>query len=242
MRPFVRKPDGYVAILEPEERAALGAIAGDVAHILRDAVPVRLPSIGADAPWSPPGWTGPGSVADDVDIPVDPAVLRLLPGASQDDEVATEFRRLTQSDIADEKVTRLAALVGMLETLPGAAAQSLVVRRETAEQVAGALTDVRLVLAERLGIRSDVHVEALYRELSAADDDTVTAPADDDHPHPAPADDTTVEAADEEPEGMTERQFLGAVFVLAGALQESLVDGMLADLRGAVGGRRTSQS
>jgi len=229
VRPFRAEARGYVAELEPSERIVLAQLAGDVAQMLQEGAPAPSPGgSGAhgerpDDAWSPPGWTGavPAVAEDDgpVTAPLDPAVRRLLPDASDDVEVASEFRRLTQEDLASGKVARLVLLGRMLVDSEPAAAAPFVVGREEAEEVAGALTDVRLVLAERLDLRSDEQVEGLYDELDAEAED---GPVDAD-------------------EGGAARRFLVSVFLLTGLLQESLVHGMLADLRAGRGGPRAGR-
>ena len=226
MRPFRAEDLGYVAELEPSERIVLAQLAGDVAQMLQEEVPDGATPGGAgdDAPWSPPGWTGPPPTAPaaaegpgDADPrghgPGDPAVRRLLPDASDDPAVAGEFRRFTQRDLAAEKVGRLVLLAQMLVDGEPTTTAPFVVPRDAARRVAGALTDVRLVLADRLDLRTDEQVEGLYDELQDEDDD---GPGD----------------------GGGPRRFLVSVFLLTGLLQESLVDGMLADLRAGHGGLR----
>ncbi|MCB7136422.1 DUF2017 family protein [Cellulosimicrobium marinum] len=213
MRPFRAESRGYVAELEPSERIVLAQLAGDVAQMLQTEVPDG-PGAGPvpDGAWVPPGWTGPvPSAAGQGPVPQDPAVRRLLPDASDEDEVAQEFRRLTQDDLAAQKVGRLVLLGQMLVDGEPASAAPFVVPRDAARRVAGALTDVRLVLAERLGLRTDAQVEGLYDELDAEGDDGPDLDGD--------------------VEGRAARRFLVSVFLLSGLLQESLVDGMLADLR-----------
>ncbi|QJW37240.1 DUF2017 family protein [Cellulosimicrobium protaetiae] len=217
MRPFRAEAHGYVAELEPSERIVLAQLAGDVAQMLQEGVPGRAPGPAAPVPddvWSPPGWTGPlpGGHGSDATPPPDPAVRRLLPDASDDADVATEFRRFTQDDLAARKVGRLVLLARMLVDSEPSEAAPFAVTREDAEDVAGALTDVRLVLAERLGLRTDEQVEGLYDELDREGED-------------GPVDEV----------GGAPRRFLVSVFLLTGLLQESLVDGMLADLRAGRG-------
>lgn len=221
MRPFRATRAGYVAGLDTTERLVLAHVVGDTAELLQSAVaagPVRGP---ADGPGQDVGR----------DVGRDPALRRLLPDASRDDaEVADEFRRLTQDDLALAKVKRLVALADALLDDPvarraaqqGGAAPAatvapgrptdLVVERAAARDVASALTDARLVVAERLGIRTDEDSEELFEEVEAAASG-----------RPAGADDATG--------GDGTRGFLGAVFVTLGWLQESLVGAMLADLR-----------
>ncbi|WP_435735457.1 DUF2017 family protein [Cellulosimicrobium sp. PMB13] len=228
MRPFRTDELGYVAELEPSERIVLAQLAGDVAQMLQEHAPVDGPGARGDADagdgsegveaWAPPGWTGPapratgsGAPRSDRRAPLDPAVRRLLPAASDDAAVAAEFRRFTQDDLAGEKIDRLVLLGQMLVDGEPTHAAPFVVPRDTAKRVAGALTDVRLVLAERLDLRTDEQVEGLYDELDAEGDD-------------GPDDELDVD-------GLAARRFLVSVFLLTGLLQESLVEGMLADLR-----------
>ncbi|OLT54371.1 DUF2017 family protein [Cellulosimicrobium sp. CUA-896] len=226
MRPFRPEPLGYVAELEPSERIVLAQVAGDVAQMLQDEVGDRAvapadppePRGGVDGAWTPPGWTGPPPTPGDAaeGAPADPAVRRLLPDASDDTDVAAEFRRFTQGDLAAEKIGRLVLLGQMLVDGEPASAAPFVVPRDTARRVAGALTDVRLVLAERLDLRTDAQVEGLYDELDSEGEDGPQGDVD----------------------GGAARRFLVSVFLLTGLLQESLVDGMLADLRAGHGDTR----
>jgi hypothetical protein len=86
------------------------------------------------------------------------------------------------------------------------------VPREDAEQFAGALTDVRLVIAERLGLKSDEQVMQLTDEIM-----------------------WDRQAGREIPvatDGRAARRFWSGVFVAAGYAQETLMDVMLSELRG----------
>ncbi|MBD5787171.1 DUF2017 family protein [Cellulosimicrobium terreum] len=211
MTPFRAGPTGYVAGLEPSERIVLAQLAGDVAQMLQDqagagegATADPEPDAATGAAWAPPGWTGPAGPVPATSAPRDPAVRRLLPDASDDEEVAAEFRRFTQADLADEKVRRLVLLAQMLVDGEPSEPAPFVVARDVARRVVAALTDVRLVLADRLELHTDEQVEDLYDELAKE-----AEPDDDAGP----------------------RRFLVSLFLLTGLLQESLVEGMLADLR-----------
>lgn len=81
----------------------------------------------------------------------DPALTRLFPVAYRDDpDAAAEFARYTRSGLVDSKTanagTVAAALAGgeLVELSPDAAERWLPV-----------LTDLRLIVAERIGIRAD---------------------------------------------------------------------------------------
>jgi hypothetical protein len=222
MTPFRATPAGYAARWEPVEREVLARVARDVAGLL--SADAGLPDEVTDEAVA---FTGVARV------PRDPAVQRLLPDAHREDvEVAAEFRHLTQTDLAAGKVTRLHHFADTLEgpdepdgagSGEGAAGEVLVAR-EAAQDFAGALTDVRLVLGERLGLDDDADVEHLHHEVL-----TGLGLAED--PDGADPDETDAAGLDAE-----QRSYWGGVFVAAGFAQESLMDEMLAELRARRGG------
>lgn len=80
----------------------------------------------------------------------DPAIARLLPDAYRDDpEAASEFRRLMEDDLVDRKTSHAAAVRASLGDghvrLDPAAVQAWLRH----------LTDLRLVIATRIGIQHD---------------------------------------------------------------------------------------
>lgn len=212
MRPFRRARRGYVAELSASERLVLAHVVGDVVELLQEqtgTVPHEDPEgarIEGVAPLSAP--------AEDVQAPTDPAVRRLLPDASREDgEVSAEFRRFTQGDLVAEKAQRLLLLADLLlagDPQDAEALTPLIVRPDDARRVAGALTDIRVVLAERLDLRTDDQVEDLHDEVLAREESGVEPP-------------------EEAPDAA--RRFLASVFLLSGWLQESLVELMLAEVR-----------
>lgn len=97
-----------------------------------------------------------------VDLPDDPALARLLPDAhAEDPEASSEFRRYTEQGLRDRKRQCLEAArlslgrEGTTLTLDEGEGQSWLV----------ALTDVRLVLAERMGLRTEEDHERLMLRL-----------------------------------------------------------------------------
>lgn len=95
-----------------------------------------------------------GLVAGRDELEGDPAIERLLPDAYRDNEgYAAEFRRFTESDLADEKVR---SALTMAETLTPPADSNAGVRvtldRDAAYDWMRSFTDIRLALASRLGI------------------------------------------------------------------------------------------
>ena len=102
--------------------------------------------------------------APDVLEPRDPALDRLLPTAHRgDDQIAAEFRRLTEHDLRDRKATNLAAAAAALR---GATGDRLELTRAEAEATVIALTDTRLLLGERLGLRTDDDATNLEERLA----------------------------------------------------------------------------
>ena len=161
MHAFRRSRDGYRARLAPVERQALASVVDDVLALLGGSRAVDGDV--ADGVGDLPALR----IAEVVVAPSDPAVARLLPDASRDDpDLAAEFRRLTQDDLRAAKAASLDLLrTTLLAQVPGAEDDELVVGRADGGRVAAALTDVRLVLAERLGLRTDEDAEALHVEL-----------------------------------------------------------------------------
>ena len=164
-----RENTRYVAQLDPLERATVAGLMDQVRELLDPPAPV--PEGGDDFASIVAGLGMGVTVAaeDQADLDPDaagrdPALDRLLPTANrQDDEVAAEFRRLTETGLRQRKAaarsrrppTCCAARTGCAWT-PG-----------QARAVLTALTDVRLVLGERMGLRTDDDVDLL--EAAAAD-------------------------------------------------------------------------
>ncbi|MCC2334644.1 DUF2017 domain-containing protein [Cellulomonas wangsupingiae] len=177
MHAFRRQKGRYVARLDAGERAVVASVVADVAELLGagrfEDAPAPGPATSA-GPGAPDGWTVRTAP---VPPPQDPAVRRLLPDASRDDpEVAREFRRLTEDDLRTRKIARLRHLWTLLvDGEPGWPEHALVVAPQAADDVAATLTDLRLVLGERLDLRTDADSEALYDGLGDDDEDDVRA-------------------------------------------------------------------
>lgn len=131
MRAFEPAGDGAVsALFEPVEAALLAQLAGQVAGLLGERR---------------------GGAAADL------AILRLLPDAYPDDaEASAEFRRFTADELTDKKLRNAGILIA--DCADAADADGPTTIRLDAASVGAwlrALTDVRLVLATRLGITDD---------------------------------------------------------------------------------------
>ena len=142
MTPFRAMRRGYEARFEPVERVVLARVARDVAEMLRDEAGLDLFPDGGDlgfsthpAPGKGQAWANGLLAPDELTdadlarltgvtgvgrVPTDPAARRLLPDASKDDaDMAGEFRRLTQNDVAQAKVDRLEAFAALLDLPTG---------------------------------------------------------------------------------------------------------------------------
>jgi hypothetical protein len=231
VRAFRREGDHLVAEVDPGEREVLATVVADVAELLGGG---RLEE--RDAGRTPAGADAAPAMRlrlDPLPTPDDPAVHRLLPDASRDDaDVAAEFRRLTEDDLRQQKIDRLAELFDALTAEDDAtgpddeavddtrrarrrhrarhATEVVRVPRDRGPALAATLTDVRLVLGERLGVTDERASDALEREV-------VRGRADDDG-----AAQTTAQAQ--------ARQYLGSVFLALGWWQETLMACLLADL------------
>lgn len=253
MRAFRREGDELVAEVDPGEREVLATVVADVAELLgggrfedrAQETGSARPSAGAGDAAHDPAALAMRLRLDPLPAPDDPAVHRLLPDASRDDaEVTAEFRRLTEDDLRQQKIDRLAALFDALtvealghdgDAEPGAgnaagsaageddphrrrrrsrgrheAVAVVRVTTDRAPALAATLTDVRLVLGERLGVTDEDASERLEHEVVRGRPSDAAGQA---------------------------RQYLGSVFLALGWWQETLMACLLADLPDAPGGR-----
>lgn len=214
MRGFRSRGGDLLAEVDPAEGRALAEVVADVVELLGG----RLPGDDQDAD---PGEVRSGGVRSGgaapmdglslsllpLPTPDDPAVHRLLPDASRDDpQVAAEFRWLTEDDLRRVKTDRLVWLHGLLTGPVTRRAVPVRIARTDGPRLAAALTDVRLVLAERLGVQDDESSHRLEQELVAG-------------PPPGRA--------------ARARHYLGAVHLTLGWWQETLMRCLLRDLDSA---------
>lgn len=169
--PFRATRRGLEIRLSAEERDLLANLFGQLDDLLDDGRPVgddpfdelaALSGLGDLRGLGDLGGTGDGGPQSPPQPPEDPALARLLPDANRDDpEAAAEFRRLTESGLRARKRAgaRLAADVLRRDgtpTLDDGETQTLL----------KALTDLRLVLGERLGLRTDDDATRLGAQLA----------------------------------------------------------------------------
>ena len=137
MKLFERIDGRFVTIIDPIEAQLITQLVGQIRELLTNS---------ADSATD--------SAADE---PRDAAVFRLLPDAYSDDhEAAAEFRRFTAAGLAEKKM-RNADVVTLDLARSAASATPTTVELDGASVQAWlrSLTDVRLVLAHRLGIETD---------------------------------------------------------------------------------------
>lgn len=86
----------------------------------------------------------------------DPALDRLFPIAYRDDpDAAAEFRRYTRPGLVDTKTARAGAVAAALLGAAGGDDVTVDLDVEEAERWLPVLTDLRLIVAERLDLRAD---------------------------------------------------------------------------------------
>ncbi|MGE9807896.1 DUF2017 family protein [Janibacter sp. G1551] len=105
----------------------------------------------------------------------DPALDRLFPAGNREDEqVASEYRRLTEPGLRSRKVANLDVALAALDAAADSPTDEVVVDVARAPQFLIALTDVRLVMGDRLGLRTDDDADRIEAALADADDDDPT--------------------------------------------------------------------
>ncbi len=189
-RGFKRRGKGggvrYVAKLDELERAVIAGLMEQVRDMLApteepqvtgddefDGIVASLGGLGAGVRLTAdsPGWPDTGPVPETARSfgERDPALERLLPaGHREDSQAAAEFRRLTEDGLRRTKAGRLEAAIRALRAGP----DTVELDQAGALAMVVALTDVRLVLGERLGLREDDDVDrldALVVELDPGD-------------------------------------------------------------------------
>jgi len=174
-RGFRRKGRGahahYVAQLDPLERATVAGLMDQVHDLLDPPAPAPegddFASIVAGLGMGVTVAAEDQADLDPDEARRDPALDRLLPTANrQDDEVAAEFRRLTETGLRQRKAAALQTAADLLR-----GDDKLRLDAGQARAVLTALTDVRLVLGERMGLRTDDDVEVLEAAAQDLDPD-----------------------------------------------------------------------
>jgi len=167
-RAFQREGDRYVALLDEPERFMVGGLMQQTRTLLSpdveptgDAFADLVASMGVSV-----------ATRDQDPVPSDdrdPALDRLLPDAHRgDDRVAAEFRRLTEEGLRQRKSANLDVA---MERLTVAQDDRVELDGQQAAAFVTALTDVRLLLGERMGMRTEEDADRLYAAMEVIDDD-----------------------------------------------------------------------
>lgn len=150
-----RRQGAVYVVLAPPFAALLANLTRQLVELLRDGEA----SASDDPLEAMVGMDGPREMPDD------PALLRLLPEAHRDDsEAASEFRRLTERTLRDGKVNDATVV---LESLADGAPDDIdtaddadvdvefELDRDQVRSWLRCITDLRLTLAERLGVTAE---------------------------------------------------------------------------------------
>ncbi len=166
---FKRKGARFVAQLDADEREVVVGLM-EQTHELLAPVPRDPTGDPFEDLVSRLGMPRLKDLGDEVSQgPRDPALERLLPSAHrQDPELAAEFRRLTEYGLRERKAANLATAISALQDADG---DKIRLDQEQAQAMVVALTDVRLLLGERLGLRTDEDADELQDRFEAASQD-----------------------------------------------------------------------
>lgn len=152
---FKSTPRGYTARFTPEEVQVLTQLFEDVALTLEPEEQADTDPLAALV-----------GISQDASVPADPAVARMLPVASDDPEVADEFRRFTELSLRQSKIASLN--MAAMDLRGG----DLALDAEHARAWATALNDVRLTLATRLKLESEADARRIAAQTEWKDVET----------------------------------------------------------------------
>lgn len=160
--PFKRKGSRLVCRMTLEEREAVASLIRQTRELVRpddDGPEDPLERALAELDRAP---TTSEELAER-----DPALQRLLPPASRDDEkIAQDFRVLTEDSLRRRKSATMATAASALEDVEG---DKVELDHGQAQALMMALADVRLVLGERLGLHTDEDSERLHAMVAEAE-------------------------------------------------------------------------
>ncbi len=204
MRLFEFEHESAIAWIEPDIRRLIRGRCVEVAGYLGGRITTE------ESLWEPPTQLRPWST-DEVEAPTDVVAARLLPPAREsEDELAGEFRRMTDQYLREEKLGQLQHLYDSLEDEDH---DDVRLSMWEALDWAAGINTIRLAMATRAGVDSPERAEALS-ELGAWD-------------QPEPPKDEAEEFV----------RVFGRLYVILGALQESLLEVLLTHGPAATGRR-----
>jgi hypothetical protein len=158
-----RRKGGVYVVLPPYAAGLIANLARQLIELLSDGEVVQ------------PAGVDPLEAMLDFDAPrdepEDPALLRLLPPAHRtDDDLAAEFRRFTERGLREGKIRDALVVVTKLGDVEDGVPDDLEFELDAqqARSWMRCLTDLRLTLAARLGVREDD--ESYWESLPEGDD------------------------------------------------------------------------
>lgn len=157
-KPFTYTPRGITAKFSEEEVSILTRLFEDVALTLEPDLDPEADPLAVMV-----------GISESAAVPTDPAVARMLPVASDDPEVADEYRRYT--DLSLRQAKRANLTLAAMDFQAG----TVTLTTDHARAWAAALNDVRLTLGTRLNIN---HAEDAERIAEYRDWDSVETTED----------------------------------------------------------------
>ncbi|GLY19330.1 DUF2017 domain-containing protein [Kineosporia rhizophila] len=159
--PFRSTRAGVQVNLDDQEREILVHLLGQLHDLLDDGrSDEEVDPLEALVGMRAPADGGPPAPPDD------PAVARLLPDGNRDDpEAASEYRRLTEYGLRSRKREGARTAAAALNR-----PAPVVLTAPEALSLLKAFTDVRLVLGERLELKTDEDAESLHERLWAGEE------------------------------------------------------------------------
>jgi len=179
-RAFLRRRGRYVALLDDTERTVLHGLMEQTRVLLSpeieptgdtfdDLVASMGLSLSGLDPESDEARASESGASSGARAERDPALDRLLPTAHRgDDQVAAEFRRLTEEGLRQRKSGNLDVALSRISAASG---DRIELDETQAPAFLMALTDVRLLLGERMGMRTEEDAETLHAAMEDLDDD-----------------------------------------------------------------------
>lgn len=156
---FRSRPDGTLACrLDSEEKAILAQVMQETAELIRGDLGIAADGSAviqrAAESEDPLRRLEAEFALREAREPADTAVKKLFPAASEDEQLAQEFRRLGQQGLAEGKLANLAIVIEVLDASPQGHSE-VSFDEDQAVAFLRAVNDVRIVLADRLGLERD---------------------------------------------------------------------------------------
>jgi hypothetical protein len=161
-QPFKAARAGIQVNLDTQEREILVQLLSQLDDLLDDGLGTSDDPLAALV-----GMSGADPSTPPPTTPEDPALARLLPDGNRDDpEASAEYRRLTEYGLRARKRSGARMAAGALGR-----PEPVVLATDEALALMKSFTDVRLVLGERLELRTDEDAEELHERLWAGEGD-----------------------------------------------------------------------